>query len=72
MAKISPHRTRKMWQPLNRRSQLLATLGVLAMSQIYSFHFKPSAILKAEPACITASCLTRSPFQAAFKHTLGN
>ena len=72
MSKSSPQRTRKIWQPLNWQSQLLATLGVLAMSHAYSFQFNPSALQKAEQTCTTANCQTRSPAQETLKHLSGD
>ena len=39
MSKIQPQRTRKIWQPLNEKSQILTTIAVLAVApfQIYSW-----------------------------------
>lgn len=31
MSKIQPRYARKIWQPLNRKSQILATIAVLAV-----------------------------------------
>lgn len=72
MSKISPQHARKIWKPLNWQSQLLTTLGVLAMSHAYSFHFNPLILQKAEQACTTANCQTRSPAQGILKHLSGD
>jgi len=40
MPKTHHHRARKIWQPLNRKSQILTTIAVLAIAvaQIHSWH----------------------------------
>ena len=40
MSNSQPKYARKIWQPLNRKSQILATLAVIAISafQIYSWY----------------------------------
>ena len=40
MSKIQPQYARKIWQPLNRKSQVLVTIAALAIAafQIYSWH----------------------------------
>jgi len=64
--------SRKVWQPLNWQSQLLATFGVLAMSHAYSFQFNLLALQKTEQTCTTANCQTRSPAQETLKHPSGD
>lgn len=40
MSNSQPKHARKVWQPLNRKSQILATIAVFAIAafQIYSWH----------------------------------
>ncbi|GEM_PF-5588441 len=42
MSKVEAQHSRKIWQPLNRKSQVLATIGVVILAgfQLYSWHVR--------------------------------
>ena len=54
MSESQPKQTRKIWQPLNRKSQILATIAAIAVLafQIYSWHSHSSKArsLQTQPA----------------------
>jgi uncharacterized protein (DUF2062 family) len=37
MLKFQPKQTRKIWQPLNRKSQLVAAIAVLAIAMVQAY-----------------------------------
>lgn len=51
MSEIKPQHARKVWQPLNQKSQILTTIAVLAAAafQIYSWCSVHSQSLQSPP-----------------------
>lgn len=50
MSKVNAQHSRKIWQPLNRRSQVLATIAVLSIAafQLYSWNIRSTQALSSQ------------------------
>jgi hypothetical protein len=57
MSKIQPRPARKIWQPLNRQSQILATIAALAviLLQIYSWSVRSGPSQPVRPQTVQTS-----------------